>query len=57
MHNNGFYNLSYHVLLVKHGKMSLLKNRFQTSDFFRDVTEGMADNENSTSSYIALNHN
>ena len=49
--------------LVKHGKTSILKNRPQMSDLFRDVTEGqihilsMADNKNSTSSYVALNYN
>ena len=33
-----FYNLIKCV--VKHGKMSLSKNRPQMSDLFRDATEG-----------------
>ena len=49
------------ILLVKHGKTSLPKNRPQMSDVFHDVSEGQipiqsgSDNENSTSSYIVLN--
>ena len=65
MHKNNFIILSCVVvklLLVKHCKTSLPKNRPQMSSF-RDVTKGpvciksMADNENSTSSYVALNNN
>ena len=42
MHKNNFIILSYVVLKllpVKHGKMSLPKNRPQMSDLLRDVTE------------------
>ena len=52
----------FKLLPVKHGKTSLPKNRPQMSDLLRDITKGpvrvqsMADNENSASSYVALNN-